>query len=62
LGVRRARQLEALGPDVLVEILTETIESFMDLDILEVDREAEKKDRRRIALALPAPQDEGGCE
>src|SRR5215213_9188912 len=55
-GGRRACQLEALAPDVLAGILADAIESYMDLDILKADREAEVDERRKIAKALPAPQ------
>jgi hypothetical protein len=57
-GNRRACQLEALEPNVLAEILTSAIESHMDRQILEADREAEKQERRNIAGALPAPASE----
>jgi hypothetical protein len=57
-GGRRACQLEALAPDVLARILASTLESYMDLDILKADREAEVEERRKIAKALPAPGDE----
>jgi len=53
-GPRRACQLEALAPDVLARILTRAIESYMDLSVLEADREAEVEERRKIAKALPA--------
>ena len=46
-------QLEALPPDVLARALTTTIESYLDAEILEADREAEGEERRRIAKALP---------
>ena len=54
-GGRRACQLEALAPDVLAGILADAIESYMDLDILKADREAEVDERRMIAKALPTP-------
>jgi hypothetical protein len=54
-GSRRACQLEALAPDVLAGVLAQAIESHMDLDVLEADREAEVEERRKIAKALPAP-------
>jgi len=54
-GNRRACQLEALEPNVLAGLLAEAIESHMDLDVLEADREAEAEERRNIAKALPAP-------
>jgi hypothetical protein len=55
-GGRRACQLEALAPDVLARILAGAIESYMDLDILKADREAEVDERRKIAKALPSPE------
>jgi hypothetical protein len=55
-GNRRACQLEALAPDVLASILRRAIESYMDLDVLKADREAEEEERRKIAKALPAPK------
>jgi hypothetical protein len=54
-GSRRACQLEALAPDVLAGVLAQAIESHMDLDVREADREAEVEERRKIAKALPAP-------
>jgi hypothetical protein len=36
-------------------VLAQAIESHMDLDVLEADREAEVEERRKIAKALPAP-------
>jgi len=53
-GPRRACQLEALAPDVLARLLTRAIESYMDLSVLEGDRETEVEERRKIAKALPA--------
>lgn len=47
-------QLEALSPDELAHILSHTIESILDLDILRADREAEAGERRQIARALPS--------
>jgi hypothetical protein len=49
-------QLEALPPDVIAGILRTAILTHIDLDRLEVDRAQEQLDRRRIALALPAPE------
>jgi hypothetical protein len=53
-GGRETCQLEALPPDVLAAVLTTTIESYLDPEILKVDREAEAEERRSIAKALPS--------
>ena len=55
-GNRRACQLEALEPNVLAQILAQAIESHLDVEVLQADREAEKQERRNIAGALPAPK------
>ena len=49
-----ACQLEALPLDELARILSFTIESILDLDILRYNREAEAQERRQIARALPS--------
>jgi len=54
LGTGDTCQLEALPPDELAHILSFTIESVLDLDILRADREAEAQERRQIARALPS--------
>lgn len=46
-------QLEALPPEAVARYLSESIEMFMDLDILTEDREAEVRERREITRALP---------
>lgn len=47
-------QLEALEPDDLARMLTTTVEGYLDLDVLNRDREAEITARREIVRALPA--------
>jgi hypothetical protein len=46
-------QLEALPPDALEGLLADAIEAFLDSRILAEDREAEERERRQIARALP---------
>ncbi len=46
--------MKTLSPDQLARILSSTIESILDLDILKADREAEARERRQIARALPS--------
>ena len=48
-----ACQLEALPPDVLAGLLDASIKTYLNLPIYEQDLEAEEKERRRIAKALP---------
>lgn len=47
-------QLEALPPDVLADVLADTIEQFLDPAILDEDRELEQSERRKITRALPS--------
>lgn len=49
-------QLEALPPRMLSELLSRTIEMFLDTDILDEDREAEVQERRELTKALPPPR------
>ncbi|MGF1472425.1 MAG: hypothetical protein ACFB50_11900 [Rubrobacteraceae bacterium] len=51
---KAACQLEALPPDMLGSLVDATIKSYLNLAVLEKDREAEAEERRRIAKALPA--------
>jgi hypothetical protein len=46
-------QLEALPPGTLAGLLTDAIETFLDARILAEDKEAEARERREIAWALP---------
>lgn len=46
-------QLEALGPDDLAMLLRETIEGYLDPEILKRDREEEARERMQVARALP---------
>ncbi len=45
--------MEALPPDVLAGLLDASIKTYLNLPIYEQDLEAEEKERRRIAKALP---------
>jgi hypothetical protein len=48
-------QLEALAPDDIASLLRTAIETAIDPEQLAYDRAREVVDRRRLALALPAP-------
>lgn len=50
-------QLEALEPEDLRDILTHEVESWLDLDTLQKDREAEITTRRELMRALPAGEE-----
>lgn len=50
-------QLEALPPDVLAEIVEESIEQWMDPDVLVGHRVSEKADRTELLRMLPAGDD-----
>lgn len=51
-------QLEALPPNLIAGILRSAIDRHFDQDRLEADQRQEAVDRRRIAMALPAPAKE----
>ena len=53
-GGRETCQLEALPPDVLANVITREIESYLDLNLLAARRGDELPTRRKIARALPA--------
>jgi hypothetical protein len=53
-GGRETCQLEALPPDVLANVITREIESYLDPDLLAARRGAELPTRRKISRALPA--------
>jgi hypothetical protein len=48
-------QLEALAPDVIADILRRAIRGLLDADQFREDLDLEAVERRRVALALPAP-------
>ena len=54
MGSAPNRQLEALPPDVLANLLDGEIRGYLDAAILEADRVAEIPDRRTIARELPS--------
>jgi hypothetical protein len=49
-------QLEALPPDDIADLLRSAIEDVISPTRFEIDRQIEALERRRIALALPAPR------
>lgn len=51
-------QLEALPPNVIADLLLDAILEHLDFDQLQSDRDQEAVDIRRIAGALPAPQED----
>jgi len=48
-------QLEALAPDVIAGILRRAIGGLLDADQFQQDMDLQAVERRRVALALPAP-------
>jgi hypothetical protein len=53
-GGRETCQLEALPPDVLANVITHEIESYLNPNLLAARREDEVPTRRKISRALPA--------